>query len=149
MLMTVFGWWLLRFLMEHELCLWEMPCDLPLLRRSPMLDVVSPESPALGFTTLQSWGGNVCSLWWNVCVVCQCMRYVRVCKCFSVYVCFQITTLAGLSLPGTWESPICLDGDSLLLTLPQSGRGNNRKPPPPSLLLTAPTAHNCPNISSL
>lgn len=147
--MTVFGQWLLRFLpLEHELCLWEMPCDLPLLWRSPMLDVVSPESPALGFTTLQSWGENVCSLWWNVCL-CECMRYVRVCKCFSVNACFQITTLAGLSLPGTRESPICLDRDSLLLTHPQSARGNNREPPPPTLLLTAPAAHYCANISSL
>lgn len=74
---------------------------------------------------------------------CKCMRYVHVCECFSVNVCFQITTLAGFSLSGTGESPICHSGDSLLLTHPQSARGNNRELSPPSSLLTAPMAHYC------
>ena len=120
-------------------------CDLPLLQRRPMLDLVSLESPDLGFTTLQSWGENICSFWWNV-FTRECILYVRVRECFSANVCFQITTLAGL--PGTGESPICPDRDSLLLTHPQSARGNDSMPPPPSLLLTAPTAYHCPNISS-
>lgn len=101
-LMTVFGQWLLWFLpLEHELCLREMLCDQPLLLRSPMLDVVSPESPTLGSTTLQSWGGKCLQLVMKCVFVCERMRYVRVCECFSGNACFQTTTLAGFSLPGT------------------------------------------------
>lgn len=116
----------------------------PRCRGGFTLDVVSPESPALGFTTLQSAEENVCSLQWNVCLcaalACLCVFFPRD---------FDRQHWWGLCLPGTGESPICPDGDSLLLTPAPSARGNNRKPPPPSVLLTAPTAHYCPSISSL
>ena len=40
----------------------EMPRVLPLLWRRPMFDVVSLESPAVGFPTLKRKEENVCNL---------------------------------------------------------------------------------------
>lgn len=79
----------------------------------------------------------------NEICVCMCVPYAHVCECFCFLVCFQITTLAGPRLPVTRESPICRGSHGLLLTHPQSARGNNSEPSPPSLQFTAPVAHYC------